>query len=170
MSTELPHGANDFDFFIGSWQSHSRKRVHLLQQDSGWEEFDASTTARKLPGEIGNYDDFVAPAWRPGFLAMSLRIYNPETRLWSIFWLTNRTGGINASTGTLQPPVVGSFIDGVGVFECDDDFEGQPIRVRYTWSHITPESARWQQAFSTDGGHHWDTNWVMEMRRTSAAE
>jgi len=56
----------------------------------------------------------------------------------------------------------------VGVFEGADVHEGRPIRTRYTWSRITAESARWEQAYSADGGRTWETNWVMDYRRAEA--
>jgi hypothetical protein len=64
-----------------------------------------------------------------------------------------------------QPPVVGGFRDGVGVFEGDDVFEGIPIRVRFVWSDITSHSARWEQFFSSDAGKTWEKNWSMEFER-----
>ncbi len=33
------------------------------------------------------------------------------------------------------------------------------------WSDITPTLARWEQAFSPDGGKSWETNWIMEFTR-----
>ena len=59
----------------------------------------------------------------------------------------------------------GNFHNGVGTFECDDTFNGKPIRVRFIWSRITPNSAHWEQAFSPDGGKSWDTNWEMQFTR-----
>jgi hypothetical protein len=79
--------------------------------------------------------------------------------MWSIYWADSR------HTGLLEPPVVGSFASGVGVFEGDDTFNGQPIRVRYTWSRTDTETPRWEQAFSPDEGKTWETNWIMDATR-----
>jgi hypothetical protein len=68
--------------------------------------------------------------------------------------------------GSDEPPVVGRFTDGRGEFHGDDVHDGTPIRVRYVWWDITPTSARWEQAFSADGGVTWETNWVMQFTRT----
>ena len=57
--------------------------------------------------------------------------------------------------------------NGVGTFETDDTLRGKPIRVRFTWSKITPTSAHWEQAFSPDGGKTWEMNWTMEFERVS---
>ena len=62
----------------------------------------------------------------------------------------------------LDPPMVGSFSDGRGLFFGDDTFEGKPIRVRFIWSPLTYATCRWEQAFSQDGGETWETNWTMD--------
>lgn len=160
MSTEsLPNtGAHDFDFWMGHWRVKNRRLLKRLAGCEEWETFEAVQHVRPLPGGLGNFDDFIAEAWRPGFVGMTLRLFNPNTRQWSLYWVDNQTG-------ELQPPVVGTFQDGVGIFEGPDELGGRPIRVRFTWSQITRESARWEQAFSPDGGATWEINWVMEMSR-----
>ncbi|MES2297120.1 MAG: hypothetical protein V4582_08760 [Pseudomonadota bacterium] len=157
-------GIRDFDFFLGHWRVRNLRLRKRLQDNHDWESFDATQQNVALPGGIGNFDDFIAPAWRPGFVGMTLRLFNPQTGLWSIYWLDNNTGGLDAG-GQLLPPVVGRFKDGVGVFECADELDGKPIRVRYTWSDITPVSAKWEQAMSPDAGQSWEMNWRMEFER-----
>jgi hypothetical protein len=68
----------------------------------------------------------------------------------------------------LQPPVAGAFRDGRGVFDGPDDLGGKPILVRYEWSDISANSARWQQAFSQDNGATWKANWIMDFSRVQA--
>ena len=61
--------------------------------------------------------------------------------------------------------MVGRFENGIGTFFADETFRGQPIKVRFLWSNITPTTARWEQAFSPDGGKTWETNWEMDFTR-----
>jgi len=151
-------GSHDFDFQTGRWRIHNRRLKERLKGCTEWEEFDATQEARLLPGGLGNIDDFVTEHWT-GFVGMSLRLYNPRTRKWSIYWASNRIDG-------LEPPVVGSFdAQGVGVFEGRQELEGRPILVRFTWSRISKTGARWEQEFSPDDGKTWEKNWIMTMSR-----
>lgn len=158
-------GSHDFDFFMGRWRIQNKRLVRRLAGCTDWETFEASQYAQSLPGGIGNFDDFVADDWRRGFVGMSLRVFSPVTKKWSIYWLDNNTGGLDGATGHLTPPVVGEFKNGVGIFIGTDVLDGRPINVEYKWSNITANSARWEQAFSADGGKTWETNWIMELRR-----
>ncbi|MDQ2990536.1 MAG: hypothetical protein M3R60_15680 [Pseudomonadota bacterium] len=157
-------GIADFDFLRGPWRVDNRRLRLRLQGNDDWETFTATQHNCALPGGIGNYDDFIAATWRPDYVGMSLRLFNPQTGLWSIYWLDNQTGGVDRA-GLMLPPVVGKFTDGVGVFEGDDVLDGRPIRVRYTWSAIRSDSACWEQAMSDDGGRSWELNWRMLFQR-----
>ncbi|WP_204307975.1 hypothetical protein, partial [Klebsiella pneumoniae] len=68
----------------------------------------------------------------------------------------------------LDVPVRGAFEDGIGRFYADDQLDGRPIRVRFTWFIGSDGHPRWEQAFSPDGGVSWETNWSMEFRRLEA--
>lgn len=148
-------GRRDFDFHMRPGRIHNRRLVRRLEGCTEWQEFDATLEAQPVIGGLGNIDFFHCPDFPGGpFEGMSIRAFDPGTRLWSIFWLDDRSCA-------LQPPVVGRFEGGRGEFLGDDTFAGKPIRVRYIWSEITGKSARWEQAFSTDRGATWETNWHM---------
>lgn len=163
--TVAPSAARDFDFLMGPWHIRNTRLVHRLAGCTDWETFDATGTARPLPGGIGNCDDFTPATWKPGFVGMSLRVFCPPSARWSIYWLDNTTGGVDPATGLMRPPVVGGFVDGVGIFDGQEVLEGRPVRVRFQWSQIHTGAPRWQQAFSEDGGATWEVNWVMEFTR-----
>jgi hypothetical protein len=90
---------------------------------------------------------------------MTLRSFHPEKNQWAIWWLDGR------NPWSLDPPVVGQFTNGVGVFYADDQFNGRPIRVRFLWTVPQPDSPHWEQAFSSDAGATWETNWTMDFSR-----
>jgi hypothetical protein len=150
---------HDFDFLFGSWRVHHRRLVVRLSGSDEWQEFEGTGTAWPILGGAGNIDDNVLELPGGTYRAISLRSFDPETDLWSIWWLDGR------SPTRLDPPVVGGFRDGLGTFMGNDMFEGRPIIVRFRWSDITPTTARWEQAFSEDGGSAWEVNWVMEFTR-----
>lgn len=161
--------AHDFDFLMGDWRIRNQRLARRLAGCSDWEVFEATGSARPLPGGIGNFDDFTPQGWKPGFVGMSLRVFQPVTQRWSIYWLDNAAGGLDPATGLLHPPVVGGFAGAVGVFEGEEWFEGRTVRVRFEWTGVDTPSPRWQQAFSDDGGATWEVNWVMEFSRRAGA-
>ena len=151
--------ASDFDFLHGEWNVHNRRLRERLAGSDEWDEFEATTVARPILDGLANEDEFRTD-YDGGFVGMSFRFFDPASGQWSIYWADSRHPAL-----LLEPPVIGSFSGNVGVFECDDTFDGRPIRVRYTWSAVTTATPRWEQAFSEDGGESWETNWMAEFRR-----
>ena len=104
--------------------------------------------------------DFWRTNYWKDFVGVTIRTYDPKTGLWRLYWVDNRFSG-----GVMEPPVVGKFNGNVGVFEGSDTYNGRPIIVRFTWT-VNPKGskvvAKWNQAFSTDGGKTWETNWYNE--------
>ena len=152
-------GRNDFDFLVGTWKVHHRTLKKRLNGSTEWEEFDGDTVDRKILNGLGNLDENFIHAKTGPAHAMTLRLFNPESKEWSIYWSTD-------VTGTLDVPMIGSFKDGRGEFYSQEVFQGRHIYNRFIWSRITVNSCQWEQAFSENGGKTWETNWVMEFERT----
>ena len=155
-ANETSAGHHDFDFLVGRWYAHSRRLAQPLSGSDKWEEFDSIHDGVLLPSGFGVADDYRIEG-RPDFLGLALQVYDPATGQWRAYWYR---------LGSMTPPLLGTFKDGVGVFQGPDQHEGKPILTRYTWSHITATSARWEQAFSADDGKTWETNWIMDYSRT----
>lgn len=149
---------NSFDFFVGTWTSHQRRLRTVLAGDTDWYEFEGHTRCWSVLDGAGNIDEVTFPT--QGFKGVTMRLYDKDTDLWSLYWVSGRTG-------LSLPPVVGRFADdGRGVFSGDDVYDGIPIRVNYIWKDITDSSARWEQEFSADGGATWETNWIADFTRS----
>ena len=85
---------------------------------------------------------------------VSLRLYNPQARQWSLNYATVRGGVLTA-------PVYGSFDGkGRGQFHGQDMLDGRAIMVRFVISPVSPNEARFEQYYSADGGASWELNWV----------
>jgi hypothetical protein len=148
---------NNFDWLHGTWQTTQRRMVKPLGGSAEWESTDGTLTCHNLFDGAANVDEVDLPGF--GFKGISLRLLDPATQQWSIYWVNSRNGQL------ALPPVVGHFEDGVGEFFSDEEYDGEQIRVRYRWSNITATTARWEQAFSTDDGETWETNWESEFTR-----
>lgn len=158
MDSTLADGRRDFDFLVGRWTvAHRRLKVRLAGCDE-WVAFGGTTELRHILQGQGVIDDNTLDLPGDPYAAVTLRTFDPKTGLWSIWWIDSRHPGIDA-------PVHGRFENGVGTFLGEDVVEGRPIKVRFLWSDITTDSARWSQAFSADGGETWETNWVMDFSR-----
>ena len=156
---ETRSAAEDFDFLIGKWRVHHRRLKERLSGNDDWQEFEGTSELWKILGGAGTIDDNVIELPDGTYRAATVRALDPTTQKWSIWWIDGRTAG------PLDPPMVGGFADGVGSFFADEMFNGKPIRVRFLWSDITANTARWEQSFSPDGGDTWEVNWVMNFTR-----
>jgi hypothetical protein len=153
-------GLHDFDLRAGEWVCHHRRLKERLAGSHEWQEFDGTQSFRLLMDGFANEDENVLNLPGGAYKGVTLRAYDSKTGQWAIWWLDGRT-----PFGDLDPPVKGRFVNGVGVFYADDTLRGKPVRVRFTWSNITANSAHWEQAFSPDGGKTWELNWVTDFSR-----
>jgi len=149
---------SDFDFYEGKWSIKNRRLKKRLLNSNEWIEFNADQEMNVILLGFGNTDNFLATFNDEPFEGRTIRLFDPVTRLWSMYWT-------DSNNPTLQPPTVGSFEKGIGKFYCLDTFEGQDIIVGFLWDKTDPENPIWSQAFSNDKGVTWETNWYMYMKR-----
>ena len=159
-------GSHDFDFLKGTWLMHNRRLKQRLAGSHEWAEFDSTDENRPLPGGLGNEDVFRTDFFKKGFVGLTVRIYDPATGLWSLYWSDN------ISYGSLNPPQVGKFDGNVGIFDCHDTFNGKPVIIRYTWTVLDKDVkdgkvvAHFEQSFSPDDGKTWEVNFANDLIRT----
>jgi hypothetical protein len=149
----LRDGQRDFDFEIGTWKTQLKRLLHPLTGSKSWVEYEGTTVVRKVWGGRANLVELVADGPAGHFEGLNLRLYNPQSRQWSLNFAS-------VNGGTLSPPTIGSFNNGRGEFFAQEALEGRAILVRFVISDITPNSCRFEQAFSADGGNTWEVNWI----------
>src|SRR5262245_26155218 len=75
------------------------------------------------------------------------------------------TGADTLRARTLLPPMTGRFLGGVGEFHGEESVRGVKVLCRFRWTRPGVDVARWEQAFSEDGGKTWEANWIMTFIR-----
>ena len=158
ISASPTSSQHDFDFFVGNWNIHNKKLKSRLTDCTEWVEFESTQEMRKILNGLGNTDNFLAEFDGKPFEGMTLRLFNPQTRLWSIYWT-------DSNTGVLDPPVVGSFENNIGHFFTKDIFNRKKIIMVFRWDARDKNNPVWSQAYSPDNGATWEWNWYMYMSR-----
>jgi len=157
--TAVSKGRGDFDFLVGKWKVRHRRLTERLAGSTDWQEFDGTSDLWLTLDGLGTIDENWLDIPTGAYKAVGVRAYDQATGKWSIWWLDGRY------PASMEPPVRGGFTNGVGEFLGDDVLRDKPIKVRFRWLDITPTSARWEQAFSPDGGRTWEVNWEMAFTR-----
>jgi hypothetical protein len=143
---------DDFDYLVGDWKLTNRKLKCRLHGCTEWSsEFTSSVQMQKVLDGMGNIDKYHQAVDGKPFDGLAVRLFDPKTRLWSIYWA-------DGSRGVFDPPVVGSFENGVGHFFGKDTFEGRDIIVVFRWDVRDKHFPVWSQAFSVDNGKSWEWN------------
>lgn len=154
--TEAPaprDGQHDFDFHIGSWETRLKRLSRPLTGSTTWIDYSGTTAVRKVWNGRASLVELDVGSPQGRIQGLSLRLYNPDARQWSLNYS-------NSASGTMSSPVFGEFKDGRGVFFGQDSLNGRAILVRFVITPLTPDSIRFEQSFSDDGGKTWESNWV----------
>jgi hypothetical protein len=146
-------GQHDFDFEIGTWKTHLRRLLRPLTGSTTWVEYEGTTVVRKVWNGRANLVELRVAGPGGQLEGLSLRLYNPQSRQWSLNFA-------NINDGTLTTPTIGEFKDGRGEFYNQETYNGRAILVRFVITKITQDQCRFEQAFSDDGGKTWEVNWI----------
>jgi hypothetical protein len=146
-------GSHDFDFEIGAWTTHIKRLQHPLSGSTQWVEYEGTSIVKGLLGGRANVVELSVAGAAGRIEGLSLRLYAPQAQQWSLNYS-------NLSDGHLTTPVIGEFRDGRGLFYGQDSLGERAILVRFIISDIKADSCHFEQAFSSDGGQTWETNWI----------
>jgi hypothetical protein len=162
VSSKAAHdGQRDFDYLLGTWDIHLKRRLRPLTGSNEWVEFDGKVTCRSIWDGRAEVEEFVvdSPENNIHIQGLATRFYNPAAHQWSIYWANSKNAAMDPS------PQVGQFQDGRGEFYGTDTVDGRAIYVRFIWTNTTSAVPHFEQSFSADGGKTWEVNWITEQSR-----
>lgn len=154
-------GARDFDWEIGTWATSVKVLRNPLSPQASWVEFNGTSVIHAIGGGRANLVDLDVSGPAGRVRGVSLRLYNSAARQWSLNFA-------NMGDGVLTAPSIGEFRNGRGEFYGTDTLRGRTILVRFVILDVTPNSARFEQSYSADGGKTWELNWIATDRRVGS--
>jgi hypothetical protein len=156
-------GQHDFDFELGRWKIHLKRLVHPLTGSTTWVEFDGTSVTRKVWNGRSQLEEFETDSPDGSHIeGMTLRLYDPQTHQWSLYWATNKSAVIGV-------PTIGKFKNGQGEFFDTEPAgpNGRSVLVRFIWSNTATSMPHFEQSFSEDGGKTWEVNWITDQTRVA---
>ena len=148
-------GQKDFDWEFGQWTTKVKVRRNPLSGEApAWVEYAGTSDIKPLSDGRANAVELSVSGPSGKIEGVSLRLYNPQSHQWSLNFASYRDGMLTA-------PVYGSFDTKVrGTFYGQDMLDGRAIIVRFIITRPSRNEARFEQAYSVDGGVSWEDNWI----------
>ena len=151
-------GRHDFDFNFGVWKTHITRLMHPLSGSTDSIELNGTVTVRKVWDGQAQLEEIEVDGPKGHWEGLTLFLYNPASHQWSQTF-------VNSAIGTISSALVGEFKDGRGELYSGDTLDGRAILVRGVWSDITPNSHRYTESYSDDGGRTWEAVFVAKLTR-----
>ena len=154
-------GQHDFDFEVGTWNIRLKRLHHRLVGSTNWVEFDGTSVTRKVWGGRADLEEFETDSPTGGHIeGLTLRLYDPQTHQWSLYWATSKSGAMGV-------PTIGEFKNGRGEFFDTEPSgpNGRSILCRFVWTNTNTDTPHFEQSFSEDGGKTWEVNWITDQTR-----
>jgi hypothetical protein len=153
--TASPASSNhDFDFLAGKWKMKNKHLNARLAHRKDYSEFETGVEAWIGLQGMGSFD-IVTRHLNNGSIyeGRTIRTFDSTTKLWRLYW-------VDSHGGPIDPPVIGSFENGIGLFFGKDYQVGRPVIVVFRWDKTNPNQPLWSQAFSEDNGKTWEWNYT----------
>ena len=131
-------------------KTHLKRLQHPLTGSTTWVEYEGTTVVRKVWDGRANMVELDVKGSAGAIEALSLRLYNPESRQWSLNFAKSTRGG------TMTLPAIGEFKNGRGEFYNQDTLNGRSIFVKFIIQCQTADICKFEQSFSGDGGKTWE--------------
>ena len=90
-------GQHDFDFEIGPWKTHLSRLQHPLTGSHAWVEYEGTTVVRKIWNGRANLVELEVTGPAGHIEGLSLRLYNPTARQWSLNFASSSGGVLEPS-------------------------------------------------------------------------
>ncbi|HEY2530022.1 MAG TPA: hypothetical protein VGJ20_19135 [Xanthobacteraceae bacterium] len=152
-------GQHDFDFDIGVWRTHIKRVLDPLSGSADSIELSGTVTVRKVWDGRAQLEEIEADGPNGHWEGLSLFLYNPEAHQWGQSFS-------NSKVGMLGSPMIGSFKNGRGELFAQDTIHNRAILVRAVWSDIKPDSHRYEESYSDDGGKTWALSFTANLTRS----
>lgn len=150
--------AHAFDFAWGDWQTDISFLADPFAGSPHWTKTHGRVSVRKLWGGRADLEETESKRSHEPLEGLTLRLYDPTARQWNLY-------RANSADGVLDEPLVGDFKDGRGVFYDQDTHAGRAVFVRNVYFDIAPDSYRFEQAVSNDGGRTWRPDFTARLTR-----
>ena len=156
-STEAS-GGHDYDFNLGTWHTQIKRFLNPFSAAGETMEMNGTVTVKRVWGGRAQLEEIEADGPKGHWEGLTLFLYDPKAHQWNQTFVGSKSGSVAA-------PLVGSFKNGQGELFSGDTFKDRAILVRGVWSDITPNSHRYQESYSADGGKTWSPAFIGNLTR-----
>jgi hypothetical protein len=151
-------GQRDFEPLLGRWKYQLKRRLKPLTGSNQWVDLSGNGGCTPLWHGRAQLDTLNVEGSTAHVEGLTLRLFNPKTQEWRLYWANSRDGLIVA-------PQIGQFKAGHGEFYAQDTLDDKSILVKFDWSALNSKSPHFEQSFSNDGGKNWEVNWITDQTR-----
>jgi hypothetical protein len=154
-------GQHDFDWEVGTWDTQLKRLRDPLSGKTEWLAYSGTSVIKPVMGQRANLVELDVRGSAGQIAGVSLRLYQPATGQWRLHFA-------NLANGLMTDPMHGAFHQGLGTFYGQDSVNGRFVLVRFLIIPVASDQYRFEQAYSSDGGKNWETNWIaIDTRRTA---